>query len=427
MKKILAILLCLSMLLCFMPTAAFAAEEGGQTLTSSGGEDEAGGQGETAYVAQIGKMQYETLDAAIAAAADGATIRLLADCKTAGMNLNKDLTIDGSKATAEQAVAEGGEGEQTPSEQKGWTITFDEKGIALWGKSLTFKNCDVVMNGIGSTPYAEWKWMAICASKDASLFLENTTMTMDGTDAGNAHAIYFCSNNKLDLDNSKLEIKNYKQDALEWDGGDGGYNVNLTNSTYISDHNRSGFTGTFIAKAENSNIDVINSTGNGSNGSHFEFINSKVNFNNNGAHGLSAGRLVIDNSTVNANGNGANGIHAANLLKVQNNSVVNIRENQCTISSKWAIPGALYVSTDENEESSIDTTSTVTITENKGSGILLKSGTLNVADGAKLTVTNNAAVKLGYGGGVNVRGQLVLPAGTILYNNHAATAGDDIY
>ena len=52
---------------------------------------------------------------------------------------------------------------------------------------------------------------------------------------------------------------------------------------------------------------------------------------------------------------------------------------------------------------------------------------MNVADGAKLTVTNNAAVKLGYGGGVNVRGQLVLPAGTILYNNHAATAGDDIY
>ena len=407
MKKLLAILLCLSMLLCFMPTAAFA-------------------EGETAYVAQIGDVSYKTLDAAIEAAADGATIILLADCETAGMNLDKNLTIDGSKVTAEQTEAEGGNEEQTPSEQKGWKITFNDKGIALWGKSLTFKNCDVVMNGIGSTPYtAEWNWMAVCASKDASLNLENAAMTMDGTNAGDAHAIYFCSNNKLNLNNSKLEIKNYKQDALEWDGGDGGYNVNLTNSTYISDHNRSGFTGTFIAKAENSKIDVINSTGNGSNGSHFEFIKSKVNFNNNGAHGLSAGKLIIDNSTVNANGNGANGIHVGNLLKVQNNSVVNIEENQCAISSRWTIPGALYVNA--VEESLIDATSIVTIIENKGSGILLKSGTLNAAEGAKLTVTNNEAVKLGYGGGVNVRGQLVLPAGTILYNNHAATAGDDIY
>ena len=122
------------------------------------------------------------------------------------------------------------------------------------------------MNGIGSTPYtAEWNWMAVCASKDASLMLENTEMTMIGAEGNNAHAIYFCSNNKLNLTNSKLEIKNYKQDALEWNGGDGGYNVNITNSTFISDHNRSGFTGTFYATIDNSTVKVINSLGNGSN------------------------------------------------------------------------------------------------------------------------------------------------------------------
>ena len=74
------------------------------------------------------------------------------------MNLSNNLTIDGGEAKR--------------------TITFNDKGIALWGKSLTFKNCNVVMNGIGSTPYtAEWNWMAVCASKDASLMLENTEMT----------------------------------------------------------------------------------------------------------------------------------------------------------------------------------------------------------------------------------------------------------
>ena len=359
-------------------------------------------------VAQIGGTKYATLDKAIEKAADSDTIVLLADCTTAGMNLSNNLTIDGGEAKR--------------------TITFNDKGIALWGKSLTFKNCNVVMNGIGSTPYtAEWNWMAICASKDASLTLDNTEMTMDGTKtADNVHAIYFCSNNKLTLTNSKLEIKNYKQDALEWDGGDGGYNVNITNSTFISNHNRSGFAGTFAAKIDNSKVDVINSTGNGSNGSHFEIVNgSVINFSDNNAHGLSTGRLTIDNSTVTANGNGGNGVHAGDTLIIRNNAVVEIKKNNCSISSKWTIPGALYVAGAEG--SNIDKTSAVTITENKGSGILLKGGSLIIEEGAKLTIMNNTAEKLEYGGGANVRGDLTLPNSAVFYNNHAAKAGDDIY
>ena len=382
MKKLLAILSALVMVLTMIP--AFAEGE----------------------VAQIGGTKYATLDEAIEKAADSDTIVLLADCTTAGMNLSKNLTIDGGESK--------------------YTVTFNDKGIALWGKSLMFKNCKVVMNGIGSTPYAEWSWMAICASKDALLLLENTEMTMNGAEGNTAHAIYFCSNNKLNLTDSKLEIKNYQQDALEWDGGDGGYNVNITNSTFISDHNRSGFTGTFTAKIDNSKVDVINSTGNGSNGSHFEIVNgSVVNFSDNNAHGLSTGRLTIDNSTVTANGNGGNGVHAGDTLIIKNNAVVEIKKNNCSISSKWTIPGALYVAGAEG--SNIDKTSAVTITENKGSGILLKGGSLIIEEGAKLTIMNNTAEKLEYGGGANVRGDLTLPNSAVFYNNHAAKAGDDIY
>ena len=357
-------------------------------------------------LAHTGEQEYTTLDEAIEAANDGNTIVLLADCETKGMNLNKDLSIDGGTDKH--------------------TVRFTQYGIALWEKSLMFKNCKVVMNGIGSTPYAEWSWMAICASKDASLLLENTEMRMNGAEGNTAHAIYFCSNNKLNLTDSKLEIKNYQQDALEWDGGDGGYNVNITNSTFISDHNRSGFTGIFTAKIDNSKVDVINSTGNGSNGSHFEIVNgSAVNFSDNNAHGLSTGRLTIDNSTVTANGNGANGVHAGNTLIIKNNAVVEIKKNGCRIISKYTIPGALYVYGAEG--SNIDKTSAVTITENKGSGILLKGGSLNIEEGAKLTVMNNTAERLEYGGGVNVRGNLTLPQNAKIYNNHAAKAGDDIY
>lgn len=356
------------------------------------------------YVASVNGVNYETLDEAINAANDNDTVILLSNATTKGMNLSKNLIIDG----------------------KNFTITFDDKGIALWGKALTIKNATVNMVGIISTPYtAEWGWMVICASTNASLTLDNVKMTIDanGRSAANTHVIYFCSNNKLVLNNSTLLIKGYKQDAIEWDGGNGGYNFLLTNSTFTSDNNRSGITGTFTVKADNSKINVINSLGNGSNGSNFEILNgSIVKFNNNGAHGLSAVILTIDNSYVEANNNGANGVHVVNTLTVRNNSTLIIDGNGCTISSKWTQPGALYVA---GKNSIIDKTTKLTITNNNGSGIYIKNtGSLKLETG---TITNNIAEKLTVGGGINNNGTLVMDSSVIINNNRAETEADDIY
>ena len=356
------------------------------------------------YVAQINDTKYETFDEAYAASKNDDTIILLSNATTEGINLKHNLTIDGKKRA----------------------LTFTDKGIAMWKYSLTFKNMTVSMNGITSTPYtAEWNWMAIAASTNAKLILENTNMTMDaaGKSKNDTHAIYFCSNNVLSLKNSTLTIKNYKHNALEWNGGDGGYNILLDNSSYLSDNNRSGFTGSFTVKTiNNSKIDVINSTGNGSNGSHFEFYDSKVNFNNNGSHGLSAGLLTIDNSTVNANNNGANGIHVKSTLKVQNNSIVNIENNKCSISSQWTIPGALYVA---GKDSIIDKTTKLTIQNNNGSGIYVhKTGDLKLEAG---TIINNFAEKLQIGGGIHNAGNLTIDDSVIINNNHAEVSSDDIY
>ena len=385
-RKLLAGLLACVMLFGLLPATALA-------------------EGETA-VAKINETTYETLDEAVAHAEDGAIIELLGNAVTDGLNLRKNLTIRAA------------EGVTMP------TVTFKNYGIALWETSLTLQNINVVMQGIGSTPYiAEWNWMAVCASKNASLTLNNVTMTMDGTGtADKTHAIYFCSNNKLNLTDSTLTIANYAQDALEWDGGDGGYNVNITNSTFISDHNRSGFTGTFCATIQNSEVNVIKSTGNGSNGSHFDIRDSEVHFDGNGAHGLSAGNLSISKSTVTACGNGANGIHVSGTLSIADGSDVTIQDNACSISSKWTIPGALYIA---GESSIAD--SEVTITDNRGSGIYQKAGTLTVSDSADMTVVRNTAEKLGYGGGIYVNGAVSLPDHIQLYNNHAGTPGDDIY
>lgn len=452
-KRVIACLAALTLALSLLPVTALADElevqtpnttvevSGGESGasqsegTTTGGTEETGsteGEGtgsgdesqETAYVAQIGEgenaQKYKTLDEAVAAAADGATITLLADCKTtAGLNLSKDLTIAGST-------------EET------FTVTFKDKGIALWGKALTFKDCAVSMTGIGSTPYtAEWNWMTICASKDASLTLENATMTMDGTGTEKGtratHAIYFCSNNRLNLTDSSLTIRNYAQDALEWDGGDGGYNVNLTNSTFVSDHNRSGFTGSFVATIDNSEVDVINSTGNGSNGTYYTVKNgSKVLFDGNGCWGISAWRIDMSKESVlTATNNGYSGIWTR-VLNVDSSCTLNVEGNGTKAPSSANNAGIVFQG-NKKYTSTIEKGANVTIVNNAGSGIYTKQAVCNLTIGSA-TITNNGAGKVNKdgigaekGGGVYNVGTMVLGEDVVLYNNHAAKAGDDIY
>lgn len=365
-------------------------------------------------VARIGETEYNTFDEAVAAAKNGETVTLLADAETAGLNLSKDLTIDGG----------------------GNALKFTDKGIALWGHALVLKNVNASMTGIGSTPYtAEWNWMAVGASKGASLTLDGATLSMDGTGAGNVHAIYFCSNNKLNLKNgSNLTIKNYKQDALEWDGGDGGYNVNIeTGSTYTSDHCRSGFTGTFVVTVDKSKVNVVNSTGNGSNGSHFNIKNgSTVDFSRNGGHGLSAGDLTIDRSTVTANDNAYNGIIFTGKGEFKS---ANVQISGTKGTSYWNAGMRLMKA---NASLDVDAASTVSITDNKVTGLYLDGGShATFAEGAKLTITGNDASQENcstkkdaaqMGGGVMVRSNasLSLPASAKIDNNHAALAGDDL-
>ena len=368
-------------------------------------------------VARVGGVEYATFDEAFAAAADGQTITLLTDATTRGLDVSKDVTVDGG----------------------GHTLTFVEKGIGLReGNDLTLKNLTATMAGVGSTPCLDfsWTWMSVSAQPNCSLTLDNARLTMDGADAGNVHAIYLTGNNKLNLQNgSELTIKNYRQDALEWDGGNGDYNFNVTGgSKFISDHNRSGITGTFYATVDDSTVDVINSTGNGSNGSHFDIKNgSSVTFSGNADHGLSAGNLSISSSTVTAENNGPNGIICTGkgALKA---ATVNVSGTKG--KSYWnagiRLKGA-------KATLDVDAASKVSVANNQVTGLFLDGdASATFVDGATLSITGNDASQANCatkkdlaqcGGGVVVRGgaSLVLPAGAQVNNNRAALAGDDVY
>ena len=381
-----------------------------------------------AEVAEFNGKKYASFDEALAAAkdTDNVTIKLLDNAVTAGINLDKNLT------SIKNLTIDG----------YGYALEFNDKGIALWDKALTFKNVNVTMYGIGSTPYtAEWNWQSICASEDASLTLDGATLAMDGTGtASKTHAIYFSGNSKLNLKNaSTLTIRKYGQDALEWNGGDGsGYNVNIEGkSTYTSDHCRSGFAGTFVVTVDNSYVNVVNSTGNGSNGSHFDIKNkSVVDFSGNGSHGLSAGNLTIDNSTVTAKNNGMTGITFNGKGAFKGADV----QVSGTIGkySKWVIyDGGIRLASKATLD--VDKDSKVSIVGNKVTGLFLDAyAQATFAEGSKLMITGNdasaenASTKMDLaqmGGGVVVRegANLTLPNSAVIDNNNAALAGDDIY
>ena len=389
---------------------------------------------EAKTVATINGKGYTSFDDAVNAAKDNDIIEVVEDTETAGMNINKKLTIQGVTKTTTK-TKDDGTVEETIVKPK---LTFKKQDIALWGTDLTFKDMHVEMEGVGSTPYtAEWKWMTICASKDATLTLDNTDMTMDGTGtASNTHAIYFCSNNKLNVQNgSNLTIQNYKHNALEWDGGDGGYNCNITGgSTFTSDNNRSGFVGTFYVTVDDSDVNVINSRGNGSNGSHYDIKNgSNVNFSGNGSHGLSAGNLTVQNSTVTAENNGLTGIIFTGKGEISDHSTVTITGTKG--KSYWNAGLRLM---NGNANLTIKD-STVTIKDNAVTGIFCDSGSqLTIEDTANVTVTNNNAAQENCskkkdlarkGGGLVVRGgaSAKLGANTTINNNSAALEGADIF
>ena len=367
-------------------------------------------------VAKIGNKTYASFDDAVVDAKDGATIELLQDAETKGFELKKNLTIYGGADKH--------------------SLTFKDKGIALWGKALTFNNVNVSMEGVGSTPYAEWKTMSICLGKGASLTLNSATLAMngDGTASG-VDAIYFCSNNELNLTKgSNLKIWNYKQgSALERDLG-AGYNVNITDSSsYTSDSNYSGFTGTFFVTINSSTVKVLNSAGNGSNNTYYTIKNgSNVTFDNNGNWGISAWRIDMSgNSKLQANGNGYSGIWTR-VLNVDKTCSVDVEGNGVKGTSA-ANNGGIFFQGNGRYTSKIEEGASVTVKGNAGSGIYTKQGVCNLSIGSA-TITNNgtgacneAGIGAVEGGGVYNVGTMVLGPSVVIYNNHAANAGDDIY
>ena len=337
------------------------------------------------------------------AAQSGDVIELLDDCTSGGMDLTKSITIKGN-----------------------YSITFAGKGIALRGAALTFDGCTVVMTGIGATGNAELGWMTIALGSGSSLNLSGASLTLDGSGvASNVHAVYCTGNNTINVAGSSLTIKNYPQDAIEWDGGSAEYSVNISGgSTVVLDRNRSGFTGIFKVHSVGSTVKVTNSSGNASNGTDFVFDGGVVDFSGNASHAISSTSEMTFKGGVNAKINN-NGLCAMYIntgkISISADSTVEVSGNGKSEAAKGA-----------------DARGAINIAKASASLEVAKGATFTVTDNYTSAIRNNGTVTLGsgvimrngsmipYGGGLNNFGTATVAEGVALYNNHATASGDDI-
>ena len=337
------------------------------------------------------------------AAQSGDVIELLDNCTSGGMDLSKSIIIKGN-----------------------YSITFAGKGIALHGAALTFDGCTVVMTGIGATGNAELGWMTIALGSGSSLNLSGATMTLDGSGVeSNVHAIYCTGNNTINVAGSSMTIKNYPQDAIEWDGGSAEYSVNISGgSTVVLDRNRSGFTGTFKVHSVGSTLQVTNSSGNASNGTDFVFDGGVVDFSGNASHAISSTSEMTFKGGVNAKINN-NGLCAMYIntgkISISADSTVEVSGNGKSEAAKGADARGTINIAKASASLEVAPRATFTVTDNYTSAIR-NNGTVTLGSGV---IMRNGSM-IPYGGGLNNFGTATIAEGAALYNNHATASGDDI-
>ena len=278
-----------------------------------------------------------------------------------------------------------------------------------------------------------WNGMTI---NPVNLNLTNSHVTLNNNGKGGLGCYY----GKLKMENSTLDANN--------NGGKGGIEF--------------GTRGSFVDELDMDSYSVLNANNN--NGIAGLLIGdggvirsgAKLNCNNNAYIGLYVftdgnwlGDVVIEHgATVTACGNAYSGVHNAYTLKIKGTVIADSNKAfGITNDASDAGDGLIITSTADvsarqnlafgifnydNAKLTVKSGADLKVEENTGSGILNgRNATLNLNAGS--IQRNNARYGVrgaGYvaqGGGIQNWGTAILSDDVELYNNHATSAGDDIY
>lgn len=398
--------------------------------------------------------QYKSFDEAVSKANNGDTIEVIKDATSTGIDLrDKNLTIKGKTVTT---TTDSGTEEKTTVKPKLKFVAKEGQsqiaGITLWGSDLTFQNMDVNMKGASSTTYNDWN--TVCMSDNASLTLNSTKLSMDGTGLdASAQGIYMAGRGRsvLNVDNhSTLTINNYCN-AIAWDGVDKGnkgstYFINITGgSTFKAEGNGAGIVGleSLDVLVDNSTLTITDCTErSGINGADVKIVNgSTANISgNHEGYGIHANDLLVENSTLTANNNGYGGIRITGKGEFTNSTVtVTGTENKGNASVEITVNKNEHKDKDKYLVGSLDVrNSTLNISENNATGIACRNRfscptSLTIDDASRVTIqNNNATPKNGYnpkgdstGGGLRIEegSTAVLGRSTVITGNTAKSGG----
>lgn len=388
--------------------------------TSEGGSTEEGETTPTTTkVAKIGDDEYETLDEAITAAwgsAEPVTITLLANCEITIGTIDKPVTISGNGHTVDIPPQEVNKNpdlqyrlsvnsaltfnntvvsfHNDKKDDNVWSAVFSENGSLTLDKGSV---CTVKYSGFYTAPDAtinvlggsfltisDTHFTAMMAEEYAKLnVMEGSTFTVKDTNKGNAAGnVNGLTGFKITVTDANFVVNNCDDQGLVKCG------LTLDNS-----------------QAEISNND-IGMTGYASTGNVL---------------------MMTNRSTLKMENNTHTGIFLyGGIVKVEKDCKLTITGTGSSDKGDLKYySGAVCVYTQNPARTNVtfEDGAIVNITNNPLGGIV-GGGTISL--GNTTVITNNGG-KVYYGGGVYARGNVIMAEGVTLYNNHAITAGDDIY
>lgn len=375
------------------------------------------------FVAKIGSETYETLEEAISAAESGDTIEI-----------GQDITIEegGLSFDSIGELTIKGVGESKP------TLTMQDLGMSLSKTNVTFENIKIIEEGITDNPTGSGATANLVSNSNFTL--KNTALELNGPGdkTGGSGMYLYQESNLYVTDGSTVTISGYNgqrasgifADNSEYDDMPN-RNIQVTgnSSIIITDCDWNGMTVNpiNILIDDNSKID-ISDCGNpeygGGLGCYYGSVtvsnrSSLITDKNRGsAWGLFANGLMVDStSTVSACNNAGYGAELGAKSKMDSGATVTLNSNA---------KAGLYVYTGSNYwfgDVTIEEGANFTASGNANGILIRRGGILDMQDG---TVTLNHSSS--YGGGLYNRGGTAkIGSKAEIYNNHADTAGDDIY
>mgnify|MGYP002616727553 CR=1 FL=1 len=407
--------------------------EGGENSSETGGEPGGADSSEKdstpdqtpteTFTAKIGDVKYDSLSEAVKDAKSGDVIEI-----------GEDITLDNGLAFA-------GVSELTikGAENVNPTITLNDFGMYLENTNVTFQDIEIVVNAItnaspehtGGTanlingsdftldnasltlngPANHTGGSGMYLYKKSNLYVKNgSTVTVSGFNNSGASGIYADDSEYKNMPNRDIQVTNHSSITItdcDWHG------MTIEPIDVLIDGNSQ------IAISECGNESYGGGLGTYSGSVTISNRSSLITDDNRGSGwGVFANGMSIDStSSLRACGNTGHGAVLAAKSNISSGATVTLNKNMG--SGLRVYTGSDYWYGNVTIEEGAD----FTASGNEHGIEILGGGVLDMQDGI---VTNNHSSS--YGGGLyNRGGDAKISGKAAIYNNHADTAGDDIY